>query len=106
MGNSNFGKKLRRVENSEVTPPTPEHSYCSGFKPKVKGMNSSGQHQFNGPEDVVSVPIEKGGENNPPHPPPGTCSARVQDAIKAGCRNEEAILQWCAVYVGNASKTN
>ena len=49
--------------------------------------------------------VEKGGENNPPHPPPGTCTARVQAAIKAGCRKEEEILQWCAARNLNLSRT-
>ena len=48
-----------------------------------------------GSKNVFSVPIEKSGGNNPPLPPPGTCTGRVQAAIKAGCCNEEAILQWC-----------
>ena len=82
------------LERSEVNPPPPEQSYCSGSGPKVEGMDSSGQPQFNGSEDVVSVPIEKGGENNPPHPPPGTCTALVQAAMNTGCRKEEEILQW------------
>ena len=71
----------------------------------MEGMDRSGQPQFNGSEDVVSVPIEKGGGNNPPHPPPGTCTARVQAAIKAGCRKEEEILQWCAARNLNLSRT-
>ena len=58
-----------------------------------------------GSKDVFSVPIEKSGGNNPPHPPPGTCTGRVQAAMKAGCRNEESILQWCADRQLNLSRT-
>ena len=68
-------------------------------------VDRSGQPQFNGLVDVVSVPMEKGVENNPPHPPPGTCTARVQAAMKAGCRKEEEILQWCAARNLNLSRT-
>ena len=96
------------VERSEANPPPSEPSYCSGSEPKVEGMDSSGQPQFNGPEDVVSVFVEKGGGNNPPHPPhspPGTCTARVQAAMNTGCRKEEEILQWCAERDLSLSRT-
>ena len=83
------------VDCSASNPPPPNQSRSNGSGPKVAGMDSSGQSQLNGSKNVVSVPIEKSGENNPPHPPPGTCTGRVQAAMKAGCRNEEAILQWC-----------
>ena len=55
-----------------------------------------------GSQDVFSVPIEKSGGNNPP---PGTCTGRVQAAMKAGCRNEESILQWCLDRQLNLSST-
>lgn len=58
-----------------------------------------------GSKDIFSVPIEKSGGNNSPHPPPVTCTGRVQAAMKAGCRNEEAILQWCADRQLNLSST-
>ena len=93
------------VERSAAYPPPPEQSYCSGSEPKVEGMDSSGQPQFNGSEDVVSVPIEKGAGNNPPHPPPSTCTARVEAAMNAGCHKEEEILQWCAERNLNLSRT-
>lgn len=80
MSNTRFGKKLKRMQRSEVNPTPPEQSYCSSAGPKVEGMDSFGQPQFNGSEDVVSVPIEKGGGNNPQQPPPNTCTARIQAA--------------------------
>ena len=55
-----------------------------------------------GSQDVFSVPIEKSGGNNPP---PGKCTGRVQTAMKAGCRNEESILQWCHDRQLNLSST-
>ena len=58
-----------------------------------------------GSKDVFSVPIEKSGGNNPPHPPLGTCTGDVQAAMKAGCRNEESILQWCSDRQLNLSST-
>ena len=33
------------------------------------------------------------------------CTGRVQAAIKAGCRNEDSILQWCDVRQLNLSST-
>ena len=58
-----------------------------------------------GSRDCFSVPIEKSGGNNPPHPAPGMCTWRAQAAMKAGCCNEEAILQWCSVRQLNLSST-
>ena len=95
---SGAGSSPPPVDRSEAYPPPPEQVYCSGSGPKVECMDSSRQPFLKGSMSAVFVPIERGSGNNPPyppHPPPATCTGRVQAAMKAGCRHEEAILQWC-----------
>ena len=108
MKRSGGGSNPSPVDRSEANPPPLDGSQCNGSGPRVEGMDSSGQPQFNGSKNVVSVPIEKSGGNNPPyppHPPPGTCTGRVQAAMNAGCGNENSILQWCADRQLNLSRT-
>ena len=105
MKRSGGGSNPPPVDRSEANQPPPDHDQCNGSGPGVEGMDSSGHPQFSGFKNVFSVPMEKSTGNNPPHPPPGTCTGRVQAAIKAGCCNEEAILQWCADRQLNLSST-
>ena len=108
MKRSGGGSNPSPVDRSEANPPPLDGSQCNSSGPGVEGMDSSGQPQFNGSKTVASVPIEKSGGNNPPyppHPPPGTCTGRVQAAMNAGCGNENSILQWCADRQLNLSRT-
>ena len=87
------------VEGSDADPPPRDASDCNRSELRVEGMEGLSQPKSKGGETGNKALETKGGENNPPHPPPpppGTCTERVQAAMKAGCRTEDSILAWCA----------